>query len=290
VSDAAQVETTTDVIGPGRVAVVTGGASGIGLALCEALVAEGSAVVVADLDLAAAAAVAERLKAGGGRAQAVAVDVSDPASVDALAAATLQHFGRVDLVCNNAGVSTFNLIQDQTLDDWRWVFDVDLWGVVNGVRSFLPILQQQGGPAHIVNTSSMGGLMGGVPFIAPYAAAKAAVVSLSETLRVEMAMAGSPIGVSVLCPGSTVSNVMESERARPAERGVEQRTDDAEGMRLAIKSTFVGPTGLPAEAVAASTVAAVRAGEFWIFSHPSERPIVEHRVNEILAAFPVAPA
>ena len=285
-SDATQVDGTTDVIGPGRVAVVTGGASGIGRALCELLVAEGSAVVVADLDLTEATAVAAALQAGGGRAEAVTVDVADPASVDALAAEALRHFGRVDLVCNNAGVSTFNLFRDQTLDDWRWVFDVDLWGVVNGIRTFLPILQQQGGPGHIVNTSSMGGLMGGVPFIAPYAAAKAAVVSLSETLRVELAMTGSPIGVSVLCPGSTVSNVMESERARPADRGVEQRTDDAEGMRLAIKSTFTGPDGLPADAVAARTVAAVRAGEFWIFSHPSERPIVEGRVTEILAAFP----
>jgi NAD(P)-dependent dehydrogenase (short-subunit alcohol dehydrogenase family) len=277
-----------DVIGPDRVAVVTGGGSGIGLALCEALVAEGSSVVVADLDEGAARTVAERLRHGGGAAEAVAVDVADPASVDALAAETMARFGRVDLVCNNAGVSTFNLFADQTLDDWHWVFDVDLWGVVHGIRSFLPILQQQGGPAHIVNTSSMGGLMGGVPFIAPYAAAKAAVVSLSETLRVELAMQGSPIRVSVLCPGSTVSNVMESERARPSDRGREQRTEDAEGMRLAIKSTFTGPDGLPAEAVAARTLEAVRDGRFWILSHPSEKPIVQHRVDEILGSFPAA--
>jgi NAD(P)-dependent dehydrogenase (short-subunit alcohol dehydrogenase family) len=279
---------TDGVVGDGRVAVVTGGASGIGLALSEALVAAGSSVVVADLDLDLARREAERLAAGGARTAAVRVDVADPASVDALAAETLEEFGRVDLVCNNAGVSTFNLLEDQTLDDWQWVFDVDLWGVVHGIRTFLPILRSQGGPGHIVNTSSMGGLMGGVPFIAPYAAAKAAVISISETLRVELAMTGSPIKVSVLCPGSTVSNVMESERARPAERGSERRTDDAEGMRLAIKSTFTGPDGLPAETVAARTLAAVRAGDFWVLSHPSERAVVEHRTAEILDAFPPA--
>lgn len=154
--DAANAGATDDVIGPGRVAVVSGGASGIGRALCEALVAEGSSVIVADLDTAEATAVAETLRADGGRAHAVGVDVSDPDSVDDLAAETLRRFGRVDLVCNNAGVSTFNLIQDQTRDDWRWVFDVDLWGVVNGIASFLPILREQGTAAHIVNTSSMG--------------------------------------------------------------------------------------------------------------------------------------
>jgi NAD(P)-dependent dehydrogenase (short-subunit alcohol dehydrogenase family) len=290
VSEAAQDAPSTDVIGPGRVAVVTGGASGIGLALCEGLVAAGSTVVVADLDLPLARGVAERLQAGGATAEAVSVDVSDAASVEALAARTLELYGHVDLVFNNAGISTFNLIQDQTIDDWRWVIDVDFWGVVNGIRTFLPILRQQGTAAHIVNTSSMGGLMGGVPFIAPYAAAKAAVVSLSETLRVELMMAGSPIGVSVLCPGSTVSNVMESERGRPPERGVEHRSDDAENMRVFIKESFVGPDGLPAAAVAARTLDAVRAGSFWILSHPSERPIVENRFNEILASFPSADA
>ncbi len=285
-SDPTQANSGAEVIGAGRVAVVTGGASGIGLALCEALVTAGSAVVVADLDADLAADVAERLSAGGGQAVAVGVDVADPASVDALANRTVEQFGRVDLLCNNAGVSTFNLFQDQTLDDWRWVLDVDLWGVVHGIRSFLPVLQEQGTPAHIVNTSSMGGIMGGVPFIAPYAAAKAAVISLSETLRIEMGAYGWPIGVSVLCPGSTVSNVMESERGRPTELGVEHRSDDAEAMRLAIRDTFVGPDGLPAAEVATRTLAAVRDGRFWILSHPSERQTVQNRFDEVLASFP----
>lgn len=274
------------VIGPGRVAVVTGGGSGIGRALCERLAREGSAVVVADLDTEAARTVAEALRTTGAEAEAVAVDVAEVASVEALAATTLDRFGRVDLLCNNAGVSTFNLLRDQTLDDWRWVLDVDLWGVVHGLHAFLPILERQGTPAHIVNTSSMGGVMGGVPFIGPYVAAKAAVVGLSETLAAELAAVGSPVGVSVLCPGATVSNVMESERGRPAALGVEHRTEDAEGMRLAIKSLFHGPTGLPAEEVAARTLAAVRERRFWIFTHPSERAVVETRVRGLLDAFP----
>jgi NAD(P)-dependent dehydrogenase (short-subunit alcohol dehydrogenase family) len=276
----------SELIGPGRVAVVTGAASGIGRALAEALVARGSAVVVADLAGDEAKAVAERLRATGGDARAVTTDVADAESVDQLAAATLEHFGHVDVVCNNAGVSTFNLIQDQTLDDWHWVFSVNLWGIVHGLHSFLPILRRQGTPAHIVNTSSMGGLMSGVAFIGPYAASKVAVVSISETLRQELEAYGEPIGVSVLCPTTTDTRVMESERGRPAELGVEHRTEDAEAMRLMIKSMFTTPDGMTPEQVATRVLEAIDAGQFWIIPGGSERPIVEARATDILANFP----
>jgi NAD(P)-dependent dehydrogenase (short-subunit alcohol dehydrogenase family) len=277
---------TDSVIGAGRVAVVTGAASGIGRALAEAFVAAGSAVVVADLDGAEAEAVSERLRGGGGDALAVTVDVSDPASVEQLAQVTVDRFGRVDVLCNNAGVSTFNLIQDQTLDDWRWVLSVNLWGVVHGLASFLPILRAQSTPSYIVNTASMGGLMSGIAFIGPYAASKTAVVSISETLRQECAAYGLPIGVGVLCPSSTDTRVMESERGRPASLGTEHRTDDAEAMRLAIKSMFTAPGGATPAHVAARTLAAIRAGEFWIIPNGGERPIVEARFEEALAGFP----
>jgi NAD(P)-dependent dehydrogenase (short-subunit alcohol dehydrogenase family) len=277
-----------DVIGPGRVAVVTGGASGIGRALATAFAAEGSAVVVGDIDAAGAAAVADELRAAGGDAEAVTVDVSSAASVDHLAAVAVERFERVDVLCNNAGVSTFNLLQDQTMDDWRWVFNVNMWGVVNGLQTFLPILQAQGTPAHIVNTSSMGGLMSGVVFIGPYAASKAAVVSISETLHQELTAYQSPIRVSVLCPGVTDTRVMESERGRPASLGVETRTEDAEGMRLAIKGMFTGPDGQTPAQVAARTVEAIRNEEFWIITHASDKPIVEGRFAGALAAFPRA--
>ena len=174
------------VIGAGRVAVVTGGASGIGRALAERFAAEGSAIVVADLDAAEAEVVAAGSAPTGGEAEAVAVDVSDAAAVDRLAAATLERFGRVDVLCNNAGVSTFNLFRDQTLDDWRWVVGVNFWGVVHGLQTFVPIMREQGTPGHIVNTASIAGLVSGVAFIGPYCATKVAVVSISETLAQEL--------------------------------------------------------------------------------------------------------
>ena len=279
-----------NVIGTGKVAVVTGAASGIGRALAEAFAEAGSSVMVADLDGAEAEAVVAGIRGRGGEAEAFVVDVSDPAAVDALAAATLARFGRVDVLCNNAGVSTFNLMRDQTLDDWRWVFSVNLWGVVHGVHTFVPIMRDQGTPAHIVNTASIAGLLSGVAFIGPYAATKVAVVSISETLQQELQMDGVPIGVSVLCPSSVDTKVMESERNRPAALGAETRTDMAEAVRLMIRGSFTGPTGQTPAAVAATVLDAIRAGRFWIITHADERPVVEARATAVLDSFPVASA
>jgi len=275
-----------DVIGTGKVAVVTGSGSGIGRAMAEAFAAAGSTVVVADLELAAAESVASGIRDRGGNAVAMAVDVSDSASVDALAAATIAQFGHVDVLCNNAGVSTFNLLRDQTLDDWRWVFSVNLWGVVNGLQTFVPIMREQGTPAHIVNTASIAGLLSGIAFIGPYAATKVAVVSISETLQQELQMETSPIGVSVLLPSSVNTNVMESERNRPAAFGAEQRTEMGEAVRLMIRDSFTGPTGKTPEAVATMVLDAIRARRFWIITHPDERTVVETRANDIVASFP----
>ena len=275
-----------DVVGPGRVAVVTGGGSGIGQALAERFAAEGSSVVVADIDGDAASSVATGIASAGGEAEAVRVDVGDAADVDRLASTTLDRFGRVDVLCNNAGVSTFNQIADQTLDDWHWVVQVNLWGVVHGIHSFLPILRAQGSPAHIVNTASIAGLLSGVAFIGPYAATKAAIVSISETLAQELAMEELSIGVSVLCPSSVDTKVMESERGRPDALGVEQRTEMAEAVRLMIRDSFTGPTGLTPAHVAGRVLDAIRAGEFWIVTHPGEQPLVETRFAGALAAFP----
>jgi NAD(P)-dependent dehydrogenase (short-subunit alcohol dehydrogenase family) len=275
-----------DVVGPGRVAVVTGGGSGIGQALAERFAAEGSSVVVADLDGDAASCVATGIASAGGEAEAVRVDVGDAADVDRLASTTLDRFGRVDVLCNNAGVSTFNQIADQTLDDWHWVVQVNLWGVVHGIHSFLPILRAQRSPAHIVNTASIAGLLSGVAFIGPYAATKAAIVSISETLVQELAIDELPIGVSVLCTSSVDTKVMESERGRPDALGSERRTETAEGVRLMIRDSFTGPTGLTPAHVAGRVLDAIRAGEFWIVTHPGEHPLVETRFAGALAAFP----
>jgi len=274
------------VIGAGRVAVVTGAASGIGRALAEEFAASGSAVVVADLDAAEAEVVAAGIRTSGGEALAVAVDVADAAAVDALAATTLERFGRVDVLCNNAGVSTFNLLRDQTLEDWKWVVGVNFWGVVHGVQTFLPIMRDQGTAAHIVNTASIAGLVSGVAFIGPYSATKVAVVSISETLAQELAIDESLIGVSVLCPSSVDTKVMESERGRPAELGVEHRTEMAESVRLMIRDGFTGPTGLTPAQVATRVLAAIRNREFWIITHDDLLSTVETRFDGILASFP----
>jgi NAD(P)-dependent dehydrogenase (short-subunit alcohol dehydrogenase family) len=284
-----EVETTTasdEVIGPGRVAVVTGAASGIGRALAEAFAGAGSAVVVADVDRAEAEVVAAGIRAAGGEAEAAMVNVADAAAVDQLAATTLARFGRVDVLCNNAGVSTFNLLRDQTLEDWRWVFSVNLWGVIHGLHTFVPIMRDQGAPAHIVNTASIAGLLSGVAFIGPYDATKVAVVSISETLSQELAIDQIPIGVSVLCPSSVDTRVMESERGRPSALGIEHRTEIAESVRLAIRESFTGPSGMTPAAVADRTLDAIRAGRFWIITHPGERAAVEARFTDILANFP----
>ena len=272
------MQTLTD-----QVAVVTGGASGIGLALARAFAAEGCRVVIADIE---DAALKEALTLLPKDTLAVRTDVSKVADVEALAAATLERFGQVDIVCNNAGISTFNTIENQTLEDWRWVLDVDLWGVIYGVHTFLPILQRQGTPGHIVNTSSVAGLLSGVPYIAPYAVAKVGVVSISETLRAELAMAGSQVGVSVLCPSGTNTSVMEAERNRPPEAGIEQRTPDAEQMRLMIRSGFTGPDGKEPDEVASMVVDAIKHDRFWVISHNDLKSMIEGRFEEIRGAIP----
>lgn len=266
-----------------RVAVITGGASGIGLALARAFAAEGCHIVIADIEDGALATAAAALSDD---TLAVHTDVSRADDVDALAAATLDRFGRVDIVCNNAGVSTFNTLAEQTLDDWRWVLGVNLWGVIHGVHTFVPIMRAQGTPGHVVNTASVAGLLSGIPYLGPYAVSKVGVVSISETLRTEMLMAGVPIGVSVLCPSGTNTNVMEAERNRPTQAGAEQRTEDAEAWRLGIKGGFTGPDGKEPEEVAALVVDAVRADRFWVVSHGDLRPMFEQRFADILDATP----
>ena len=266
-----------------QVAVVTGGASGIGLALARALAAEGCSLVIADIEQSAIKTALDQLPAG---TLGVPTDVSKVSDVEALAAATLERFGRVDILCNNAGVSTFNRLEHQTLEDWRWVLEVNLWGVIHGVHVFTPIMREQGTPAHIVSTSSVAGLLSGIPYIGPYAVSKVGVVSVSETLHAELQMSDSPIGVSVLCPSATNTSVMEAERNRPMQIAAELRTEDAEQMRQFIRSGFTGPQGKEAQEVAAMVVDAIKDDRFWVISHSDLRPTIEQRFAGILSAIP----
>ncbi len=270
-------------IGRGTVAVVTGAASGIGAALARALASAGCSLVLADIEEGPLQDVTSSLDSG---AVAVVTDVSDPAAVDHLADTAFERFGGVHLLCNNAGVSTFNPLTAQTLDDWRWVLGVNLWGVVHGIRSFLPRLLAQGQPAHVVNTSSLAGIVSGLPNLGPYNVAKVGVVSVSETLRLELAMAGAPIGVSVLCPGSTESRILESERNRPARLGTEVRLPQGDAFREAVRSSFRSPGARTTGEVAAQVLDAVRSGQFWIVTSGEMNDLVRGRCSEIASALP----
>jgi NAD(P)-dependent dehydrogenase (short-subunit alcohol dehydrogenase family) len=259
-----------------RVAVVTGAASGIGRALCRRFAAEGVRVVLADVERGALEKTAGELAAEGARVLAVPTDVSKAEQVDALAKRALDAFGAVHVVCNNAGVFTAGTTWEQSLGDWQWVLGVNLWGVVHGVRTFVPILLAQGTEAHVVNTASSAGLVS-LPGIAPYNVSKHAVVTLSETLHQELRMQDAKIGVSVLCPGPIHTNIADSRRNRPAELAPSARPAPVgAGLRDMLRA------GMDPAEVADLVVRAIRDGRFYILTHDNIKTGVERRMRDIL--------
>lgn len=245
-------------------AVVTGAAAGIGYALAARCAADGMPLVVADVDPAALDDAARRLGEMGATVLAVPTDVTDPASVEALAECSWERFGAVALVCNNAGVGPGGVAWEIPESVWRWVIDVDLWGVVNGVRAFVPRLVEQG-HGHVLNTSSVAGLVG-THGMAPYSAAKHAVIGLSQSLRRDLELAGSPVAVTVLCPGMTRTRMNESGRAWPSARLGPPPAGGLEPSHPATRAEFyarMDSEGQDADAVAAAALAAVREGRFW---------------------------
>jgi NAD(P)-dependent dehydrogenase (short-subunit alcohol dehydrogenase family) len=255
----------------GKVAVVTGGASGIGYALCELFAREGMQVVMSDVAADRLDTAARQLEdTSGARVLDVAADVMRWEDVDQLETRVVERFGAVHVLCNNAGVQRDGYVWEFSLDDWRWVLGVNLWGTVHGIKAFLPGMLQRAEPAHIVNTASIGGLVA-FPRLGAYAAAKFGVIGLSESLHNDLRERGAPISVSVLCPGPTMSGLREHSRAL--------RPSHGEGPPISLV-THVERT--PASEVAAQVLDAIRARRFWVLSHPEYNSFVERRCRGIL--------
>ena len=251
----------------GKTAVVTGGASGIGLAIAERFGREGARIMLADIEADALEAAVDRLRGYGITARGQIADVSDFGSVQALEAATREAFGGTDLLFNNAGVSITGPTWAMSEDDWRWVWGVNVWGVVNGVRAFLPNMLKQGSEGHVINTGSLASFNGNGDH-APYCSSKAAVLGLSQSLYSEMQAMMTGIGVSIVCPGMVATRINESWRNRPSEDAPWSDREFADNAFVTGSAEFQG-RGLPPEAIADSTFDAVREDRFYVFTGPT---------------------
>jgi NAD(P)-dependent dehydrogenase (short-subunit alcohol dehydrogenase family) len=266
----------------GKTAFVTGGASGIGLALGQAFAEAGMNVMLADVEQGALKAAVERLRDFGPRVRGLVCDVTDPASVEQAANKTIEAFGNVHVLCNNAGVAGGSGIDNISPDTWRWVLDVNVMGVLHGIRSFLPRIRSHGEGGHIVNTASLAGLESGLGF-SPYATSKFAVVAMSEGLARQLSSLG--IGVTVLCPGFVRTHISGSARNRPERYGPAPALNPAspEG-QLAAESARLQQSGIDPSDVAERTLRAIRNDELYVFTHPEMHDDVKKRFAAIEAA------
>jgi NAD(P)-dependent dehydrogenase (short-subunit alcohol dehydrogenase family) len=266
----------------GKTAFVTGGASGIGLALGRAFAEAGMKVMLADVEAGALDQALHNLSNHGNRVQGIRCDVGDAESVERAARATFDAFGNVHVVCNNAGVAAGGGIDNISIDNWRWVVDVNLMGVVYGVRSFLPHMLRHRESGHIVNTASMAGMINGMGF-SPYAATKFAVVSMSEGLAAQLQPHG--IGVSVLCPEFVRTRIGESGRNRPERYGESPQLDPASpAAQVVAEIARRLEAGIDPGQVAAKVLEAIRNEQFYVFTHPNMRQGVDGRFAAIQAA------
>ena len=266
----------------GKTAFVTGGAGGIGLALGRAFAEAGMKVMLADIEADALAAAVKSLHNSGSEVRGVICDVADLSSVERAAKASFEAFGNVHVVCNNAGVAAAGGIDNISLDNWQWVLDVNLMGVLYGIRSFLPHIRSHGEGGHIVNTASMAGMVNGMGF-SPYSATKFAVVSMSEGLAPQLKPLG--IGVSVLCPGFVRTGIAESGRNRPDRYGPTPPLDPASPAAAIVAEIARRlQAGLEPSAVATKVLDAIRNDELYIFTHPEMRDDIDARFAAIQAA------
>ena len=277
----------------GRVAVVTGAASGIGLGIAETLGEAGMKVVLGDIEQAALQRTADELKGRGLEVHPVVVDVSKPEQVEALARATLDKYGAVHVLCNNAGVvAGGSPTWRSSLHDWQWLLGVNMMGVVHGVRTFLPIMIEQDDEAHIVNTASIAGLIWGDGAL--YTASKFAVVGMSESWYLELTRGGHKPRMSVLCPGLVDTNLLEARRNRPGHLPeVSPRPTGPKAQAAFERMQEMFKRSLNPRVVGEQVLQAIRDERFYILTHPRFAPMIEHRMKTILAGenpSPLAPA
>lgn len=259
----------------GKTAFITGGASGLGLAMAHAFGEAGMNVMLADIEEAPLAAAVADLEQRQVKVASVLCDVTERAALEAAAAETVKVFGKVHLVCNNAGVGAGGVIGTVSPADWQWVVDVNLMGVVYGMEAFLPHIRAHGEGGWYVNTASMAGMIS-PPGMEPYSATKFAVVAMSEGWNGQLAAEN--IGVSVLCPGFVRTAINKSGRTRQAKYG---------GAKEPLAAAGPSPvdSGIDPELVGRRVREAVQAGQLYIFTHPDMKPMVEARFARILAAF-----
>lgn len=265
----------------GKTAVVTGGASGLGMGLCIALAREGMNVVVSDIEQEPAEAIADQIRAEGGKAIAVRTDVSDLASVQALAAAAEQAFGSVQLLCNNAGVFMVRQGRDATHDDWRWILGVNLWGPIHGVEAFLPGMLAQETECHICSTSSLAGTLPSNNSVI-YSTSKYGLVGMSETLASELA--GTNVTVSVVLPAGMQTRILDAGRNRPAELGDTNAPRPSAPTGPANTGSTFGRSLEPLEA-ASVVIHGIRNGQLHIFTDMGIKPLLQARHDRMIAEF-----
>lgn len=264
-----------------KVAVITGGASGIGLALARRAAAEGMQLVLADIEDAALADAADELRGSGAQVLKVKCDVSRAEDVERLAGQTLKAYGGAHLVCNNAGVGGVRVrTWEASAKDWQWVLGVNVWGVIHGVRVFTPILLRQGDEGHIVNTASAAGFVS-MASTAPYAVSKHAVVTLSEVLYHDLKAENAKVGVSVLCPAWVGTNIWNAQRNRPAALLDHAETGEERVRREEVR-TLLEKGKVTAADVAAMTFEGIANDRFYIFPHPKIRRDIQTRMEDIL--------
>jgi NAD(P)-dependent dehydrogenase (short-subunit alcohol dehydrogenase family) len=265
-----------------QVAVVTGAAGGIGRGIAEEAGRRGMTVVLLDVDNGPLDELAEAFRLRQVQVDPRKVDVSDTAAVDDLAADLFDRYGRVDYLFNNAGVLVGGLSWERSPDDWRWTFEVNVMGVVNGVRAFVPHMIKAGRPAHVVNTASIGGLRAS-PMLGPYCASKFAVVGLTETLQYEFDMMELPLKAALLCPGEVASGIWKSDRVRPAKFAGQGQEWDEKAKTFFDRMNANNDTGMQPDEIGRFVFQALDEGQFYLLPHPQQMARVKHRIDLLMS-------